>query len=50
MPRNRGKLRGQLVELLKIEQRTFEQLQVVDVLAIGEVKLVLRERVQQRVD
>ena len=31
MPRDRGKLRGQLVEVPKIEQRTFEQLQVVDV-------------------
>ena len=32
----------------KIDQRTFEQLQVVDVLAVGEVKLVPQERVQQR--
>ena len=50
MPRDRGKLRGQLVEVPKIEQRTFEQFQVVDVLAVGEVKLVPQERVQQRDD
>ena len=35
------------MEVLKIEQRTFEQLQVVDVFAVGEVKLVPQERVQQ---
>ena len=46
MPRDRGKL--QLVEVSKIEQQTFEQLQVVDVLLVGEVKLVPQERVQQR--
>ena len=34
----------------KIGQRTFEQLQVVDVLAVCEVKLVPQERVQQRCD
>ena len=45
-----GKLQVQLVEVSKIEQRTFEQLQVVDVLAFGEVKLVQQERVRQRVD
>ena len=33
-PRDRGKLRGQFVEMPKIEQRTFEQLQVVDVLRL----------------
>ena len=38
------------MEVPKIEQRTFEQLQVVDVFAFGEVKLVPQERVQQRVD
>ena len=48
MPRDRGKLRDQLVEVPKIEQRTFEQLQVVDVLAVGEVKLLPQERVQHR--
>ena len=32
-PRDRGKLQVQLVEVPKIEQWTFEQLQVVDVLA-----------------
>ena len=50
MPRDRGRLRGQLVEMPKIEQRTLEQLQVVDVLAVGEVKLIPQERVRQRVD
>ena len=45
-----GKLRDQWVEVPKIEQRIFERLQVVDVLAIGEVKLVPQERVQQRFD
>ena len=38
------------MEVPKIEQLTFEQLQVVDVLAVGEVKLVPQDRVQQRVD
>ena len=37
MPRDRGKLRGHVVEVPKIEQRTVEQLQVVDVLRSGEV-------------
>ena len=37
MPRDRGKLRGRLVAVPKIEQRTFAQLQMVDVLAVGEV-------------
>ena len=49
-PRDRGKLRGQFVEMPKIEQWTFEQLQVVDVLAFAEVKLIPQERVRQRVD
>ena len=47
MPRDRGKLQDQLVE---VPQRTFEQLQVVDVLAVGEEKLVPQQRVQQRFD
>ena len=38
------------MEVPKIERRNFEQLQVVDVLVVGEVKLVPQERVQQRVD
>ena len=49
-PRFCGKLRDQLVEVPKIEQRTFEQSQVVDFLTVGEVKLVPQERVRQRVD
>ena len=36
------------MDVPKIEQRTFEQLQVVDVLAVGEVNVVPQERVQQR--
>ena len=48
-PRVFGKLQDQLVKVPKFEQKTFEQLQVVDVLAFGEVKLVAQERVQQRV-
>ena len=47
-PRFCGKLQGQLVEVPKVEQRAFEQLQVVDVLAVGELKSVPQERVQQR--
>ena len=46
-PRVFGKLRDQLVKVPKIEERTFEQLQVVNVLAFGEVRL---ERVRQRAD
>ena len=49
MPRDRGKMEDELVEVPKIEQRTLEQLQVVDVLAAGDVKLVPLELVQQRV-
>ena len=49
-PRVFGKLRDQLVKVPQIEERTFEQLQVVNVLAFGEVKLVPQERVRQRVD
>ena len=43
-----GKVQDQLVEVPKNEQKTFEQLQVVDFLAVGEVKLVPQEQVQQR--
>ena len=49
MPRDRGKLQDQLVEVPKIEQRTFEQLQVLGVLAVGEVKLAPQKQVQQRI-
>ena len=49
-PRVLGNLQDHWVEVPKIEQWTFELLQVVDVLAFGEVKLVPQERVQQRVD
>ena len=38
------------MEVPKVEQRIFEQLQVEDVLAVGKVKLVLQERGRQRVD
>ena len=43
-PRGFGKLRDQLVKVPKIEERTFEQLQVINVFAFGEVKLVPQER------
>ena len=50
MPRDGGKLQDQMVGVPKIDQRTFQQLQVVDILAAGEVKQVPQERVQQWVD
>ena len=43
-PRVFGKLRDQLVKVPKIEERTFEQLQVANFIAFGEVKLVSQER------
>ena len=49
-PRVCGKLRDQWVEVPKIEQRTFEQLHVVDFVAVGELKLFPQERVRQLVD
>ena len=48
-PRVLGTIQDQLVKVPKIEERTFEQLQVVDVLAFVEVKLVPQERVRQLV-
>ena len=46
-PRVWGKSRDQWVEGPKVEQWTFEQMQEVDVLAVGEVDLVPQERVRQ---
>ena len=37
------------MERPEVEQRTFEQMQEVDVLAVGEVNLVSQERVRQLV-
>ena len=48
-PRVFGKLQDQWLEVPKIEQRTFEQLEEVDVLAYGEVNLVPQERMRQLV-
>ena len=45
----RGKSRDQWVEGPNVEQWTFEQVHVVDVFAVGEVKLVPQERVRQLV-
>ena len=38
------------MDVLKFEPRTFELLQVMDVLAVAEMKLIPQERVQQPVD
>ena len=42
-----GKLRDQCAEGPEVEQRTFEQVQVVDVLAVDEVNFVSQERVRK---